>query len=70
MADLLLKFVSTSWTRVTRWADPSPALQSSRSEEHRIGRYRADYSRLTPEEIAQEDKELTELYDNSRPVSR
>lgn len=29
-----------------------------------------DYSPLTPEEIAQTDPELTELYENSTPVSR
>lgn len=66
----LLKFVSTSWTRVTtRWAEP-PVAPKRPSDDHKIGKYRADYSRLTPEEIAQEDEELSELYANSRPVSR
>lgn len=35
-----------------------------------VGKYRADYSQLTPEQIAQDDPELNELYRNSRPISR
>ncbi|MGY4170946.1 hypothetical protein [Bradyrhizobium sp. USDA 4529] len=35
-----------------------------------VGKYRADYSRLTPEEIAKDDEELADIYANSRPVSR
>jgi hypothetical protein len=34
-----------------------------------IGKYRADYSRLTLEEIAQEDADLTKFYANSRHAS-
>lgn len=33
-----------------------------------IGKYAADYSPVTPEEIAKDDPELLELYANSRPV--
>jgi hypothetical protein len=50
-------------------AAQAPAPKTS-ADEHMIGKYRADYSRLTPEEIAQEDEELKELYANSRPLSR
>jgi hypothetical protein len=35
-----------------------------------IGKFGADYSRLTPEEIAQGDDDLTELCAKSRPASR
>lgn len=38
------------------------------AQEPMVGKYRADYSPLTPEEIAKEDPELTELYENSKPV--
>lgn len=34
---------------------------------HRIGEYVADYSSLTPEQIAVDDGELLELYRNSVP---
>lgn len=37
-------------------------------KEPMVGEYRADYSPLTPEEIAKEDPELTELYERSQPV--
>jgi hypothetical protein len=37
------------------------------SDTSTVGKYRADYSPLTPEEIAQPDPELIELYKNSAP---
>lgn len=38
--------------------------------EDRVGKYYADYSPLTPEEIAQVDPEAEALYRRSKPVSR
>lgn len=37
---------------------------------HRVGKYHADYSPLTPEEIAKDEPTLTELYARSVPVQR
>lgn len=34
----------------------------------RIGKYRADYSLLSADDLAREDPDLTELYMNSRPT--
>lgn len=67
MVALLQKLVVGYWTD---WRQSSPATTQPPNKEPMIGKYRADYSQLTPEQIAQEDKELTELYANSRPVSR
>lgn len=36
----------------------------------RVGAYKADYSRLTDEQLAEEDFECVELLKHSRPVSR
>jgi hypothetical protein len=36
----------------------------------RIGEYHADYSPLTPAEIAQHDSECEELFKHSKPLSR
>jgi hypothetical protein len=36
----------------------------------RVGKYYADYSELTPEEIAQPDAKLDDLFRRSKPVSR
>jgi hypothetical protein len=36
----------------------------------RVGKYYADYSELTPEEIAQPDAKLDDLFKRSKPVSR
>jgi hypothetical protein len=36
----------------------------------RVGEFYADYSVLTPEEIAETDAECEELFNNSKPVSR
>jgi hypothetical protein len=44
-----------------------PALSA---EQPVVGKYRADYSPLTPEEIAKNDPELTELYANSTPAEQ
>jgi hypothetical protein len=68
MIALVQKLVTGSWT----WSgllSATPA-DTALTDEHMIGAYRADYSRLTPEQIAAEDEELIELYANSRPVSR
>jgi hypothetical protein len=49
----------------------APDADRKRPAEHRIGEYIADYSPLSPDEIAAAENEtLTELYKNSRPVSR
>lgn len=36
----------------------------------KVGEFKADYSPLTPEEIAQDDPEMVELLNRSKPVSR
>ncbi len=66
MVALLQKLVVGYWTE---WRGVLPS-DSPNTNQPMIGKFRADYSRLTPEEIAQEDEELTELYANSRPISR
>lgn len=65
MVALLQRLVLGAWKE---WRhDPMPA---DNSDQPMVGKFKADYSRLTPEEIAQEDEELAEIYANSRPVSR
>lgn len=39
-------------------------------EPPRVGEYRADYSPLTPDEIAQIDPACEELFKHSKPLSR
>ena len=39
-------------------------------EPPRVGEYYADYSELTPEEIAADDPDCTDLFENSKPSSR
>lgn len=68
MVALLQKLVG--YRHWSEWRYPAPTINHPPAADHRIGEYRADYSLLTPEQIAQEDEELTELYANSRPVSR
>jgi hypothetical protein len=36
----------------------------------RVGKFFADYSAITPEEIAEVDSECAELFKHSKPVSR
>lgn len=53
--------------------DPKPELTSKAktgAKEYRVGEYYADYSLLTPEEIAAPDPELDALFKRSKPVSR
>jgi len=66
MMALVDKIITRSWS----WADWRVAPAHAINNEPMIGEYRADYSRLTPAEIAHEDPELVELYANSVPVSR
>jgi hypothetical protein len=40
------------------------------SGQDKVGAYKADYSRLTDEQLDQEDFECVELLKHSRPVSR
>lgn len=40
---------------------------ASRAAKHRIGEHSADYSRLTPEQIAVDNPDLVALRENSRP---
>jgi hypothetical protein len=68
MVALLQKLVFGSWTEWRQGISLTPT--TPKTDSHMIGKYRADYSRLTPEEIAQEDEELADIYANSRPVSR
>ena len=67
MVALLQKLVVGYWTD---WRQASPVTDQPPNQEPMIGKYRADYSKLTPEQIFQEDEELAELYANSRPISR
>jgi hypothetical protein len=46
------------------------SLRLSAPEAPRVGEYYADYSDLTPEEVAAEDAECAELFANSKPSSR
>jgi hypothetical protein len=63
---LYLKKLVMGWAA---WRHVTFLVHNHRTSEPMIGEFRADYSRLTPEEIAQEDAELTELYANSIPAS-
>jgi hypothetical protein len=56
-----------AWAAHMLAADPKP---TKAEPEYRIGKYRIDYSQLTPEEIAQPDPEADALYKRSKPVSR
>jgi len=44
--------------------------KNQRDDVPRVGEYFADYSALTPEEIAETDSECLELFGRSKPVSR
>lgn len=55
----LLKLVANYW-------HPEPV----EDKPLRVGEFKADYSPLTPEEIAQDDPEMVELLKRSKPVSR
>lgn len=66
MMALVDKIITGSWS----WSDWRVAPAQPINNEPMIGEYKADYSRLTAAEIAQEDPELVELYANSVPVSR
>lgn len=60
----LLKKLVGYWTKWrSRVANNPPAA------DHTVGKFRADYSLLTPEQMGQEDEELSELYANSRPAA-
>lgn len=56
----LLKFVSQYWHHEEVVVEEKP----------RVGEYYADYSPLTPEEIAKNDPECDELFKHSKPLSR
>jgi len=45
-------------------------LAQPKSETPRVGEFYADYSQLTPEEIAQPDPEADALFKRSKPISR
>jgi hypothetical protein len=49
---------------------PPDLLRPSAPEIPRVGEYYADYSELTPQDIAAEDAECAELFANSKPSSR
>jgi len=49
-------------------AERDPSVMPDCAGVDAIGKYQADYSHLTPEEIAQDDFELVELYANSSPI--
>lgn len=71
----LAGFAEASWTAVSDrwttlaglWAKPADPKQP---DVPRVGRYYADYSELTPEEIAQADDECEALFRRSKPISR
>lgn len=68
MVALLQKLVGYGYW--SEWRTPASNVNHPPAADPMVGKFRADYSLLTPEQIAQEDEELTELYANSRPVSR
>ena len=45
-------------------------LSKTTTQHDMVGKYKADYSPLSAEEIAAEDAECTELFRNSKPISR
>lgn len=47
-----------------------PATSGPPPDVPRVGKYIADYSELTPEEIANVDPECAELFKRSKPISR
>ncbi|HUI13878.1 MAG TPA: hypothetical protein VL048_10475 [Xanthobacteraceae bacterium] len=51
-------------------AAPAKADPPGNGEVFRVGEYYADYSLLTPKEIAQPDSEADALFKRSKPVSR
>jgi hypothetical protein len=60
--------------RVSGWVQSSwsggNGGNSSDTTPDKVGAYKADYSRLTDEQLAAEDFECVELLKHSRPVSR
>jgi hypothetical protein len=56
--------------KVSEWVHYSAWHISSNIGEHKVGVYKADYSALTDEQLAEEDFECVELLKHSRPVSR
>jgi hypothetical protein len=65
----LMAFLQATVADFSEWVHPSKKSDAT-ADAPMVGKYRAEYSPLTPEQIAQDDPELTELYANSRPVSR
>jgi hypothetical protein len=64
----LLKFVTHYW-------QPDETVEEAKhagigEQAPRVGQYKADYSALTPAEIAQHDSECEELFKHSKPLSR
>jgi hypothetical protein len=53
-----------------RFALDSAVKKTPAEATPRVGRFYADYSGLTAEEIAATDSECEELFKNSKPVSR
>lgn len=47
-----------------------PSVKNEQSDVPRVGDFYADYSPLTPEEIAGVDAECADLFKRSKPVSR
>lgn len=67
----LMAFLQATVADFSEWVHPSKKTDETEDQGNlMIGKYRADYSELTPEQIHQDDPELTEFYANSRPVSR
>ncbi|MVT69937.1 hypothetical protein GPL21_33150 [Bradyrhizobium pachyrhizi] len=55
--------------KVSEWASHVWSTSGSSTPE-KVGPYKADYSRLEKGQLEQDDFECTELFKNSRPVSR
>jgi hypothetical protein len=53
-----------------RFALDSAVKKTPTEDVPRVGDFYADYSGLSPEEIAATDSECEELFKNSKPVSR
>ncbi|QQN62669.1 hypothetical protein JIR23_24345 [Bradyrhizobium diazoefficiens] len=68
----LMAFLQATVADLSEWVHPSKRADAPNHDaaEPMVGKYRANYSPLTPDEIAQDEPELTELHANSRPVSR
>jgi len=66
MVQAMLKFIHAVEDMI--FAPTAPT--EDRQTVHRVGEFYADYSPLTPEEMARQDGDCEELFRRSRTISR